>query len=113
MFIKAYLFVYNTISTALWYAILSKITLALVETLEYKNIYPQVFEQVMFVQTLALLEIIHAALGLVKSKVITNVVQIGSRLAVVWIICHFLGSKVVHESVAYLLVFFVRLFQMC
>lgn len=49
-----------------------------------RNTYAYMGDFVAATQTLALLEIVHAALGLVRSPIPTTVVQVGSRLWSVW-----------------------------
>ena len=49
------------------------------------HLYPFVSAPVKVFQTLAALEIVHAATGLVRSPVGTAAVQVGSRLAMVWL----------------------------
>ncbi|KAK4048511.1 hypothetical protein OIV83_004679 [Microbotryomycetes sp. JL201] len=41
------------------------------------------------VQTVALLEIVHSALGLVRSGLMTTLMQLSSRIFVVWYVCDF------------------------
>ena len=45
-----------------------------------------------YLQTVALLEVMHAALGWVRSGVISNVIQIASRLFVIWVAGVYGGS---------------------
>lgn len=46
--------------------------------------YAAVGEQTAWVQTVAVLEIVHAVLGFVRSPIATTVMQVFSRLALVW-----------------------------
>jgi very-long-chain (3R)-3-hydroxyacyl-CoA dehydratase len=46
--------------------------------------YAKVGERTAWVQTLAVLEIVHALLGLVRSSIETTVMQVFSRLLLVW-----------------------------
>jgi very-long-chain (3R)-3-hydroxyacyl-CoA dehydratase len=48
--------------------------------------YAKVGEQTAWVQTLAVLEIVHVLLGFVKSPIQTTGMQVFSRLALVWFI---------------------------
>jgi hypothetical protein len=48
--------------------------------------YDKVGEQTAWVQTLAVLEIVHALLGLVRSSIQTTVMQVFSRLLLVWVV---------------------------
>lgn len=81
----AYLVGYNTISALLWLSIfvqtaLTSLTDGLNET------YPAVRVLVLFTQTLAALEILHAVTGLVHAPVLTTFVQIAGRSTVLWIV---------------------------
>ncbi|KAK4053589.1 hypothetical protein OIO90_003828 [Microbotryomycetes sp. JL221] len=51
--------------------------------------YDSVGDIVKAVQTLALLEIVHSALGLVRSGLLTTLMQLSSRIFVVWYVCPF------------------------
>jgi very-long-chain (3R)-3-hydroxyacyl-CoA dehydratase len=52
------------------------------------SLYDEVEDGLKVVQTAAILEIIHAALGLVKSPVMTTVLQVFSRVWIVWAVLH-------------------------
>ena len=57
-----YLILYNTVSAILWLAILCRVVL-LVPLVGFKNVYGGVGEFVKWTQTLAALEVVHAAFG--------------------------------------------------
>ena len=57
-----YLILYNFINAFLWLAILSRVVL-LIPLVGFKNVYGGVGEFVKWTQTLAGLEVVHAALG--------------------------------------------------
>lgn len=78
---SAYLLAYNAISAAGWYYCLCALYLFISDP------YPQMGMGLSIVQTAALLEIVHAALGLVKTPISTTVMQVSSRLLLVWGIC--------------------------
>lgn len=82
-----YLFGYNALSGALW-------CFALVNVLFTYAVHPQhVFELTYkwttAIQCLAVLEIVHSAIGIVRSPLMTTVMQVASRLLVVigiWVV---------------------------
>ena len=65
--------------------------------------YGSVGERTAWVQTLAVLEIVHVLLGFVKSAIQTTVMQVFSRLALVWYIAE--NFEVVSFLLSTLLVF--------
>ena len=46
--------------------------------------YHKVADLLQIVQTCALLEVVHAAIGIVKSGTLTTAMQVASRLYIVW-----------------------------
>lgn len=54
-----------------------------------ETLYPLVEKPLKIVQTAAIMEVLHAALRLVKSPVATTAIQVASRLAVLWGVAHF------------------------
>lgn len=50
------------------------------------SVWPQVEGPLFFAQSLAVLEVVHASLGLVRSSVITTIMQVFSRLQLVWLL---------------------------
>jgi very-long-chain (3R)-3-hydroxyacyl-CoA dehydratase len=57
-----YLILYNSVNAILWFAVLGRVAL-LVPLVGFKNVYGGVGEFVKWTQTLAALEVAHAALG--------------------------------------------------
>lgn len=84
-----YLVIYNAICLALWTTILLR-TLSLIPILlthsRLYQLYDALFTLLKWTQTLALLEIVHATIGLVRASPITTAMQVASRIAVVWIV---------------------------
>ncbi|PSS05243.1 tyrosine phosphatase-like protein [Coniella lustricola] len=81
----AYLIGYNTVSALLWLSISTWTALtAAVDGLD--QVYASLRVVVLFTQTLAALEIVHAAIGLVHAPVLTTFVQVAGRLTVLWIV---------------------------
>ncbi|EEH38494.2 hypothetical protein PAAG_08221 [Paracoccidioides lutzii Pb01] len=83
----AYLLLYNALSFALWTTItvrlISLLTL-LTPTDNVAHIFDTLFPLLHFAQSLALLEILHSAVGLVRASVVTTTLQVASRILVVW-----------------------------
>lgn len=84
---NTYLLAYNAFSFLLW----SHLTLYTLSHLpEYhgenrvRDLYTDVFPLLSITQTLALLEVAHAALGLVRASPATTALQIGGKNLVVW-----------------------------
>jgi len=78
---KAYLILYNLTLTVGWAYVL---WLTIEKRNDYKKIYPVVRLPLQIFQTAAVLGIIHAAIGIVKSNVILTTFQVFSRVFVVW-----------------------------
>ena len=78
-----YLLSYNLLSLIFWSAILGRLIL-LIFLVGPPNIYGGLGDLTRYTQTLAILEIIHAGLGIVRAPVVTTVLQVGSRLVLVW-----------------------------
>jgi len=111
---KAYLVAYNVSQfcgwTYLMYRLMPYLTLQAKTTLSFpgtgnetsqipffpaKNpasLYEELGCHVKLVQTAAILEIVHAAIGIVRSNPMIVAVQIASRLAVVWLPIHFIAA---------------------
>jgi len=102
---KAYLILYNVLQVAGWTSLLLKLAPYL--SLQMKNskaslmpapnpesLYQELGFELRLLQTAALLEVLHAALGLVRSNPIVVATQIVSRLAVLWLpVHHIKGSQ--------------------
>jgi very-long-chain (3R)-3-hydroxyacyl-CoA dehydratase len=88
--VKGYLVLYNLVSCAGWAIVLvqSLYHLLIHGSDSYATLYPVIGDTLRWVQTAALLEILHSLLGLVRSPVGTTVVQVSSRLLLVWGICY-------------------------
>ncbi|EMC98387.1 hypothetical protein BAUCODRAFT_32422 [Baudoinia panamericana UAMH 10762] len=80
-----YLIQYNFVSAVLWASILARVLL-LNATEGYQDVYPALGETTKWIQTLAGLEVFHAAVGLVRAPVLTTVMQVASRFLLVWVI---------------------------
>lgn len=81
--IKKYLIMYNGASCLLWALVLLRFSV-LYPLVGYEFVSEGVDDFLRWVQTLMILDVVHSALGLVRSPVTTTVMQISSRLLVVW-----------------------------
>ncbi|KAK6611572.1 protein tyrosine phosphatase-like protein [Botrytis cinerea] len=80
-----YLILYNFVSALLWLVVLGRVLL-LVPLVGFGRLYPAVGTFVKWTQTMALLEVVHAALGVVRAPISTTGMQVASRLLLVWFI---------------------------
>ena len=80
---KQYLVFYNTVESLLWAAVIVHFGMVAREHGLVKA-HDSVSRFLLLVQTSAVLEIVHAALGLVSSPIGTTVMQVFSRLLLVW-----------------------------
>ncbi|KJH41597.1 tyrosine phosphatase-like protein, PTPLA [Dictyocaulus viviparus] len=67
-----------------WGLILFKTVRGLFDRLPWPQLYASVENEVELFQTFAILEVVHALLGLVRSPIGTTLMQITSRLVLVW-----------------------------
>ncbi|KAL9086476.1 MAG: hypothetical protein Q9165_007092 [Trypethelium subeluteriae] len=80
-----YLILYNFISAVLWLTVLGRTTL-LVPLVGYANIHGGVGNFARWTQTLAIMEILHSATGLVRAPLSTTALQVASRLLLIQLI---------------------------
>ncbi|TKA74500.1 hypothetical protein B0A49_06571 [Cryomyces minteri] len=78
-----YLILYNFVSAILWTAVLGRVVL-LVPMVGYWNAYGGVGNFAKWTQTLAVLEVGHALFGIVRAPLLTTLMQVSSRLLLVW-----------------------------
>ncbi|KAK9448194.1 tyrosine phosphatase-like protein [Limtongia smithiae] len=78
-----YLLAYNTISAFLWTAVLMRVAIVL-PLLGSENVAAVAADFTRWVQTGALLEIVHSLIGLVRAPVFTTGMQVASRLFLTW-----------------------------
>ncbi|KAJ3279005.1 hypothetical protein HDU76_009669, partial [Blyttiomyces sp. JEL0837] len=81
--IQAYLIAYNALSAAGWWYITY---FAIMGVKDYVQLYPTMGQIVLWVQTAAVLEIFHSLFGFVRSPVLTTIMQVSSRLTLVWLV---------------------------
>lgn len=82
---RLYLFTYNALNLTAWAAC----TLYAVYLLSQNSPLPDVFDKVYHplltgTQSLAVLEILHSLFGIVRAPVVTTLMQVASRVLVVW-----------------------------
>ncbi|MCJ1442981.1 MAG: hypothetical protein MMC23_003478 [Stictis urceolatum] len=80
---QQYLIVYNLASAILWFSVLARVLIILPIT-GPAYVHDGVGTFARWVQTLAVLEIVHSALGLVRSPLSTTFLQVFSRILLVW-----------------------------
>ncbi|KAL3423064.1 protein tyrosine phosphatase-like protein [Phlyctema vagabunda] len=78
-----YLILYNFVSAVLWLAVLGRVLL-LVPLVGFGRAYEGVGSFTKWTQTLALLEVVHSATGIVRSPISTTAMQVASRILLVW-----------------------------
>lgn len=78
-----YLALYNFVSAILWSTVLGRV-LVISAIHGTRMVYPGVGEFTKWTQTLACLEILHAAVGIVRAPLLTTAMQVASRLLLVW-----------------------------
>ncbi|KAJ3087719.1 hypothetical protein HK100_008288 [Physocladia obscura] len=81
--VRQYLVTYNAASLVAWSYIAIRV---LTNIGNYTTNYENFGGFLLVVQTFALLEIFHSAFGIVRSPIIPNVLQVGSRLIIVWLV---------------------------
>lgn len=81
---EVYLFLYNAIQVLGWGSILLKSINWLSTSETYKDLYNENVLTLQIFQTAAILEIVHCAIGFVRSPVGTTLMQVYSRVFVVW-----------------------------
>lgn len=85
----AYLVGYNTLSALLWLSVLARTALASLSSdggPSHAYHYPALRVLVLFTQTLAVLDVVHAAVRLVHAPVLTTLVQVAGRSTVLWLV---------------------------
>ncbi|OLN88081.1 putative very-long-chain (3R)-3-hydroxyacyl-CoA dehydratase 1 [Colletotrichum chlorophyti] len=94
-----YLTLYNALFASFWASILIT-ALATQATEGRAAVYRTLESQSRWVQTFTLIEVVHAAVGLVKSPVGTTALQVVARTIIVWMVC-FSFPETTATSIAY------------
>lgn len=93
--LTAYLFLYNAVSLILWFLILSLLVNNVYTQAIHDRVFtafPEVYPVLFFTQSLAVLEVFHSLFRLVRAPVVTTLMQVSSRLLVVWLVLFVFGS---------------------
>ena len=80
---QKYIIFYNGASMLLWLSLLIRV-LTIITIAGFEHLYPSSGNYVRVVQTLALAEVVHSLVGLVRAPVGTTAMQVASRLLLVW-----------------------------
>lgn len=88
IFTKFYLVLYNLVSCASWSYVLYLTYNHVLQTGAAEGIWRVIEHPLKLAQTMAVLEIVHSLIGLVRSPVFTTAAQVYSRLFLVWLILH-------------------------
>ncbi|KAF2719773.1 PTPLA-domain-containing protein [Polychaeton citri CBS 116435] len=80
---QIYLILYNTISAFLWLVVLGR-TVSISAIHGPKHVYLGAGNFTKWTQTLAALEVLHAATGVVRAPLFTTLMQVASRFLLVW-----------------------------
>uniref|UniRef100_A0A0K0EUH8 Very-long-chain (3R)-3-hydroxyacyl-CoA dehydratase n=1 Tax=Strongyloides venezuelensis TaxID=75913 RepID=A0A0K0EUH8_STRVS len=100
---EVYLFLYNGIQVLGWGSILLKSINWLGTSGTYEDLYKENVFALQIFQTAAILEIVHCAIGFVRSPVGTTLMQVYSRVFVVWGILYAVKSSQVSIGVPMLI----------
>ena len=83
--VTAYLLVYNLLAAASWaYVLFLILQHFAIQGRSIQTLYDVISTPLYFAQSLAILEVFHSMLGFVSSPVVTTVMQVYSRLQLVW-----------------------------
>ncbi|KAL8995595.1 MAG: hypothetical protein Q9169_004706 [Polycauliona sp. 2 TL-2023] len=81
--VKEYLTAYNSVCALLWLSVLGRVVVVLPIT-GVESVYEAAGDFTKWTQTVAILEILHSAFGLVRSPLPTTILQVASRILLVW-----------------------------
>ncbi|PYH96829.1 PTPLA-domain-containing protein [Aspergillus ellipticus CBS 707.79] len=81
---RLYLTLYNALSLALWATCTAQGLALLATATPLPHIFNHVFPLLLATQSLALLEILHSVVGLVRAPIFTTAMQVASRILLVW-----------------------------
>ena len=84
---RTYLIAYNGTCLVLWSIITLRAVLLIPVLLSHDKLhglFEALFPLLKYTQTLALLEIVHAVIGLVRASPVTTAMQVASRVLIVW-----------------------------
>ncbi|KAM4687340.1 very-long-chain (3R)-3-hydroxyacyl-CoA dehydratase 1 [Discoglossus pictus] len=99
-----WLTIYNIAMTAGWLVLAIAMMRFYLEKGTHKGLYRSIQRTLKFFQTFALLELIHCALGIVRTSVLVTGVQVCSRIFMVWLVTNSIKQIQNEESVIIFLV---------
>ncbi|KAK6167868.1 hypothetical protein SNE40_021799 [Patella caerulea] len=82
--IRLYLIIYNIAQLAGWAFLMFKMVQFWLKNKTHIGLYQEVEQIVQIFQTAAILEVLHCAVGFVKSSVVLTAFQVASRVFLVW-----------------------------
>ncbi|MBN3291447.1 HACD1 dehydratase, partial [Polypterus senegalus] len=103
-FALAWLTFYNIAMTAGWMVLAVAMIRFYFEKGTHKGLYKSISKTLKFFQTFAVLEILHCAVGIVRTSVIVTGVQVSSRIFMVWFVTNSIKQIQNEESVLLFLV---------
>ncbi|KAL9038289.1 MAG: hypothetical protein Q9180_003229 [Flavoplaca navasiana] len=84
---KEYLTAYNAICALLWLSVFGR-TVVILPITGIESVYEAAGDFTKWTQTVAILEILHSAFGLVRSPLPTTILQVASRIILVWAVVY-------------------------
>ncbi|KAK4702840.1 hypothetical protein P7C70_g3380, partial [Phenoliferia sp. Uapishka_3] len=106
---RTYLMAYNIGSALSWASVMRQLVTCVLsnpdsEVVGAREAFGQMGETTKFVQTMAGFEVVHAALGLVRSSFLTTLSQVFSRFLMVWYILEFypqVGNSPIYATMVF------------
>jgi very-long-chain (3R)-3-hydroxyacyl-CoA dehydratase len=97
--VKAYLFLYNAVACVGWSIVLYTTVKHFLDGGRPQDLYPKIEYWLKIAQTLALVEVLNSILGFVSSPVFTTLMQVASRLYILWGVLNLEGDA--HYTVSF------------
>ncbi|EXJ78844.1 hypothetical protein A1O1_09246 [Capronia coronata CBS 617.96] len=99
---QKYLLAYNALCLILW-SIVTLRAVLFIPTLtalgQLEHLLPALFPLLKWTQTIALLEVVHAVVGLVRASPLTTGMQVASRILLVWVVLQMYPEIVVKTNI--------------
>lgn len=99
---QKYLLAYNGLCLALWATVTLRALTLLPVLLSHNKLYGlyhALFPLLKWTQTLAVLEIVHSVVGIVRASLMTTAMQVASRILVVWAVMDLFPELIVTKNV--------------
>jgi len=93
---SAYLYVYNVTCCLLWIVVMAQVALHFYRGLPVATLYAYVSTVLLLAQSLALLEVVHSILGVVASNPMSTLMQVSSRLMLVYGVIYIIPTSREH-----------------